>query len=336
MDVKELLKTQAYNFLRDDPRLGKNIILLTFGGSHAYGTNVPTSDVDIRGCALNSKADLLGFGTFEQVVNTETDTTVYAFNKLIQLLLSCNPNTIELLGCKPEHYFYLTDIGKALLENRKLFLSKRAVHSFGGYSTQQLRRLENALAHDAYPPEDKERHIMNACNNAMHTFPCRYKSFTPEQVRLSVQDLNGVPAIHADLSMTNVPLRQFISIANELTETTKNYDKLNHRNQKKDDLHLNKHAMHLIRLYLTCLDLLEKGEIITHREKDRDLLMGIRNGEFQKPDHTYRSEFFDMVSEFEKRLKYAQENTDLPDHPNEKLVEEFVISVNERVVRDEV
>ena len=336
MNVNKLLNSEQYDFLRVNPHLGENIILLTFGGSHSYGTNVATSDVDIRGCALNSKADLLGFGNFEQVVDIATDTTVYAFNKLIQLLLSCNPNTIELLGCKPEHYFYLTDVGRELIANRKLFLSKRAVNSFGGYATQQLRRLENALAHDAYPPEAKERHIMGSCNNAMLTFPCRYKTFSPEQIKLSVKELNGVPAIHADVSMVDVPLRQRISIANELTETTKNYDKLNHRNQKKDDLHLNKHAMHLVRLYLTCFDILEKHEIVTYRGRERELLLSIRNGKFQNPDHTYRSEFFDMISEFEKRLKYASENTDLPDHPNEKIVEEFVMSVNERVVRGEI
>lgn len=336
MNITELLTSREYDFLRTNPRLGKNIMLLTFGGSHAYGTNIETSDVDIRGMALNSKSDLIGLSNFEQVVNTETDTTIYAFNKLIKLLLSCNPNTIELLGCKPEHYFYITDIGQALIDNRKLFLSKRAVNSFGGYATQQLRRLENALAHDAYAPADKERHIMGSCNNAMLTFPCRYKTFTQDQIKLSVQELDGVPVIHADVNMVNVPLRQFISISNELTETTKNYDKLNHRNQKKDDLHLNKHAQHLIRLYMMCLDLLEKGEINTYREHDREFLLSIRNGAFQNPDHTYRPEFFDMVSDFEKRLEYAKANTDLPNAPDEKRVEEFVMYVNEKVVRGEI
>ena len=99
------------------------------------------SDIDIRGCTLNSKADLLGMGDFEQVVDTGTDTTVYAFNKLLSLLINCNPNTVELLGCKPEHYFVLTPIGKQLLDQRKLFLSRQAINSFGGYAGQQLRRL---------------------------------------------------------------------------------------------------------------------------------------------------------------------------------------------------
>lgn len=62
------------------------------------------------------RSDLLGLSAFEQVVNTETDTTIYSFNKLISLLINCNPNTIGLLGCKLEHYFMLTDIGKQMID----------------------------------------------------------------------------------------------------------------------------------------------------------------------------------------------------------------------------
>lgn len=169
--MNELLKGKEYEFLKTDPRLGKNIIFLTYGGSYAYGTNVPGSDIDIRGCTANGKSDLLGLGNFEQVVDTGTDTTVYAFNKLIGLLTNCNPNTIEMLGCLPEHYFVMTPIGREMLKNKKMFLSQRAIYSFSGYAAQQLRRLENALARDAYAPEDKERHIMGSCTNATYAFP---------------------------------------------------------------------------------------------------------------------------------------------------------------------
>lgn len=160
--IKEMVNGSAYDFLRTNEHLGSKIIFLTLGGSYSYGTNVETSDVDVRGCALNSESDLLGLTSFEQVVNTQTDTTIYAFNKLVNLLLNCNPNTIEMLGCKPEHYFYISDIGREMIANRKMFLSKRAVHSFGGYANQQLRRLENALARDRLSQARREEHILNS------------------------------------------------------------------------------------------------------------------------------------------------------------------------------
>ena len=330
-----MVASSEYDFLRTNPHLKNRIIFLTLGGSYSYGTNVETSDVDIRGCALNSPSDLLGLTNFEQVVHTQTDTTVYAFNKLIRLLLNCNPNTIEMLGCKPEHYFLLTESGRMLIENRKMFMSRRAVHSFGGYAAQQLRRLENALARDKMSQGRREEHIRNSMESAVNSFKGRYTEFdkgsfilyTDESPR---DDLDR--EIFADITLKKFPVREFNSMINDLTNVLGNYEKLNHRNHKKDDNPLNKHAMHLIRLYLMCLDILEKGDIITYRGDDLDLLMSIRHGEYQKEDGTYRQEFFDMVNQFEARLTYAKENTALPEGPNMKRVEEFVMEINRRAL----
>ena len=291
--IREMVKGSEYEFLRTNPHLNGKIIFLTLGGSYSYGTNVDTSDVDIRGCALNSPTDLLGLTNFEQVVNTQTDTTIYSFNKLVSLLLNCNPNTIEMLGCRPEHYFYLDEAGKAMIDNRKLFLSQRAVKSFK----------------DRYTSFDKGSILL----------------YTDDSER---EDLDR--EIFADIHLDKYPAREFNSMMNDLHNVLSSYEKLNHRNHKKDYQHLNKHAMHLIRLYLMCLDILEKGDIITYREADHDLLMGIRYGKYQQEDGTYRQEFFDMVNEFEKRMAYAKENTSLPKHPDMKRIEEFVMDVNRR------
>ena len=105
-EIREKLLTEEYDFLRTDKNLGSNIILLGLGGSHAYGMNTETSDLDVRGIATNSKRNILIGQDFEQVVEVNTDTTIYSFDKIINLLCSCNPNTIEMLGLKPEHYLY--------------------------------------------------------------------------------------------------------------------------------------------------------------------------------------------------------------------------------------
>lgn len=333
--IKELLKTSAYDFIKINPHLGRNVIFLTLGGSHAYGTNVEGSDVDIRGCALNSKQNLLGLSNFEQVIDNVTDTTIYSFNKLIGLISNCNPNTIEMLGCKPEHYFLITPIGKELIDNRHMFLSKKATYSFGGYANQQLRRLENALARDTYPQAEKERHIMNSVKSSMMTFEERYQSFPEGALKIYIDESdkeNMGQEIFLDVALEHYPLRDYKSMWSDMNTVVKEYGKLNQRNKKKDDIHLNKHAMHLIRLYLMCIDILEKEEIITYRDKDHDLLMSIRNGAYQKEDGTFHASFFDMIDEYEKKLEYAKKNTSLPEKPDYKRIEDFVMSVNERVV----
>ncbi|WP_196031609.1 nucleotidyltransferase domain-containing protein [Flavonifractor plautii] len=331
--IKEMVNGHAYDFLRTNPHLTGRIMFLTLGGSYAYGTNIETSDVDIRGCAMNSKSDLLGLTDFEQVVNTQTDTTIYGFNKLVSLLLNCNPNTIELLGCKPEHYFYISDAGQSMIDNRKLFLSKRAANSFGGYATQQLRRLENALARDRMSQADNEEHIRKAMDRAIKGFGDRYTVFDKGGIKLFTDVSNRDELdreVFCDIHLEKYPAREFSIMMNTLSNVIGNYEKLNHRNHKKDDNHLNKHAMHLIRLYMMCFDILEKGEINTYRANDRDFLLSIRNGAFQKEDGTYKPEFFDMVSEYEKRLSYAKEHTALPANPDMKRVEEFVMDINWR------
>ena len=330
-DIKKLTCGPEYDFLRTNEHLGNKIIFLTLGGSYSYGTNVETSDVDIRGCAINSPSDILGLSNFDQFVDERTDTTIYSFNKLIRLLTSCNPNTIEMLGCKAEHYIYVNDVGREMLNNRKLFLSKRAVNAFGGYANAQLNRLENALARDRLEQAKKEEHIRRSMENAVMGFENKYSNFDHGSIRLFTdvstrEDLDR--EIFVDVNLRHFPARQLNVMTAEMHNVLSAYEKINHRNHKKDEAHLNKHAAHLIRLYLMCIDILEKEEIITYRGKDHDLLMSIRNGEFMLADGTYIPEFFEMVNELEKRVEYAKENTSLPEKPNMNKIEEFVMDVN--------
>lgn len=336
--IKAELKGQKYNFLKENEHLGKNIILLGLGGSYAYGTNNETSDLDIRGCALNRKHDILTNQNFEQVVCNETDTTIYSFNKLVSLLSNCNPNVIEMLGLKPEHYLYLSSIGQELLDNKKLFLSKKAVHSFGGYANAQLWRLSNKAAREV-DQSQKELHIYKSIANASHEFKRKYFEFDDDSIKLYVDKSSREDfetEIFMDVHLTHYPLRDYKSMWSEMHNIVKDYAKIGARNQKaveKDKL--SKHMMHLVRLYLMCFDILENQEIITYREKDHGFLMDIRNGKFLNNQKQPTQDFFEMIDEFEKRLQYDAENTDLNETPDYHQINEFVASVNERVVRNE-
>ena len=336
--IKETLKTPEYSFLKENEHLGKNIILLGLGGSHAYGTNVEGSDVDIRGCALNSKMDILTNQNFEQFVNTETDTTIYSFNKLISLLTNVNPNTIELLGCKPEHYLYLSPIGKELLDNKHLFLSKKCIHSFGGYATAQLRRLDNKAGRSSQ--DNLEQHILNSINNAAYTFKQHYLEMPEDAVKLYIDEAVNEEyntEIFMDVNLKHYPLRDYKGMWLEMNNIVKEYNKIGHRNSNAIERgKLGKHMMHLVRLYLMCFDIMDKGEIITFREKDHDLLMDIRNGKYLDDNDQPVPEFMEMVAEYESKLDKLKETTALPDKPDYKKINEFVASVNERIVKNEI
>lgn len=218
-----------------------------------------------------------------------------------------------------------------MIDNKNLFLSQRAVHAFGGYANQQLRRLQNALTHDHYPQDEKERHILGTCKSVFEDFRLQHKDIPGDAVRLYIDKgvTDGMDTeIFIDCDLKHYPLRSFKQMNSDLGTVIGQYAKLGKRNSKKDDMHLNKHAMHLVRLYLMCFDILENGEINTYREDDRDFLLEIRGGKFQKPDGTYYHEFFDLINDYEKRLEYDKKNTSLPPSPDYKRIEEFVMEVN--------
>mgnify|MGYP002867315050 CR=1 FL=1 len=84
-------------------------ILIGYGGSIAYGTNLPTSDVDVRGIYMNPLDEFIGTKPVsEQYDPSGYDITIYSLKKIMHLLVQCNPNVIELLGLRPEHYLYKT------------------------------------------------------------------------------------------------------------------------------------------------------------------------------------------------------------------------------------
>ena len=334
---EQVINSKQYDFLRTNEHLGNKIILLGLGGSYAYGTNVETSDIDIRGCALNSKEELLGNRKFEQFVNEETDTTIYGFNKLVSLLSNCNPNTIEILGLKPEHYIYLSDIGHELIYNSEMFLSKKAVQSFGGYANSQLRRLDNKAVR-LVNQEQRENHILNSINNAKYTFPGKYFYYPEDSINLYIdksQQEDYDTEIFMDVNLHHYPLRDYKSMWSEMNNIVKDYSKIGKRNQHAIEHNkLGKHMMHLVRLFYMCFDILENHKIVTYRTKEHDLLMDIRNGKYLDNNKQPVPEFFEMVNELEKRLDYDKENTDLPSNPDYKRIEEFVIDVNERTIKN--
>lgn len=327
--------SKEYDFLRTNERLGNRIILMGLGGSHAYGTYNDNSDIDFRGITLQATSDLLGLTSFEQYEDANTDTVIYGFNKIVKLLLECNPNTIEMLGLDDEQYLIKTELGQELLDNKELFLSKRAAKSFGGYASAQLRRLQNAIARDSMAQSEREMHIMNSVKNSLEDFQRRAELFDRGTLRMYIDKAENPELdteIFIDADYKHLPLRDYEGMLNVMNTVIKEYDKIGKRNHKKDDNHLNKHAMHLIRLFMMAIDILEKKEINTHRVDDLDILLSIRRGDFMVDDHTFSKDFYDLLADYEKRLEIATAKTTLPDNPDMVKVEKFVEYVNRRAL----
>ena len=335
-DVLENIKKDAsYDFLKTNEHLGDNIILLGLGGSHAYGMNKEGSDMDVRGVALNTKREILLGRDFEQVVDVETDTTIYSFKKIISLLLECNPNTLEILGLRPEQYLIVKPEGQLLIDNASAFLSKRAVNSFGGYANQQLRRLENKVDRTLSQPQHIQ-HVLNTLEHARYDFDRKYTHYDSDIMSLYLEDVDGevdTKQIMADFTLKGYPLEEFNSLWSELKNIVSAYEKIGKRNKKaiqKDKL--GKHMAHLVRLYYMCFDIMQDGVIRTYREDEHQLLMDMRNNKFLDDEFKPIPEFYVLVDELEAKMQELKKTTKLPDEPDYDTVNKLLEKVNESII----
>ena len=176
--------------------------------------------------------------------------------------------------------------------------------------------------------------MFKTIDNAQYDFKQRYFPYDDSNIKLyACNDENGKNDIYVDFNLTKYPLRDLVGIYSEMSSIIKDYDKIGKRNTNAiEHGKLGKHMMHLVRLYLMCFDILEKGEINTYREDEHNFLMSIRNGFYLDENKQVKPEFYDIVNDFEKRLEYDKENTSLPDHPNMKIVNELLMEINELIV----
>lgn len=146
------------------PDLVARTLFLAVAGSRAQGLHRPDSDVDLRGVATPTAAQLLGYRqTFSQAdtpeglavfaphlrpderavaAGTKLEGSVYALAKFVRLAADANPSILEALFCRDEEVRICTPLGDRLRGARRAVLSMRAAESFSGYAQQQLRRIQ--------------------------------------------------------------------------------------------------------------------------------------------------------------------------------------------------
>lgn len=324
--------TEIENWLED------RIILKVYKGSCSYGTNHDNSDVDIGGICIPPNQYLYGYYSFEQYESKNyihfpsyketgqpADAVIYGLHKFVKLAFDCNPNIIETLFTDPIHILYCSRLGNMLLENRKLFLTKKAKFTFGGYAFTQMKRLTNKLPMEETKSrqlklEQKENHLKVRAIKIQHRLT---QLFLLES--LNHEDIKEIWELRNENDTIN---RRLAAIGEERAEIDRLMGGGNHNHhgshaglieQYGYDV---KHAMHLIRLLHMGLEILTEGECRVLRP-DNNYLLAICYGEYTLDQIQQEAEkLFRLLDE-------AYANSKLCDTPDVDKVNQLLMDITE-------
>jgi len=119
---------------------GAEPLLIVIRGSQAYGTNLPTSDIDYAGVYIQDQSDIYGTRYKEQINDDSNDTVFYEVRRFLELVASNNPNILELLNTPEDCILYKHPLFDEILKHKDQFVTKICAKSFGGYAIQQIKK----------------------------------------------------------------------------------------------------------------------------------------------------------------------------------------------------
>lgn len=323
--IHHILKEPEYDFLRNEKNLGNNIILLGLSGSHAYGLDKPSSDLDIKGIATRRPTDILLQNDFQTYAHDTTDTTILSVERAIQLFKSCKPNIIELLWLDPNDYIYMTDLGEKLITNRQIFLSKNSINIFALYMSNTLKLLQQKTK-CAMSEKKFYDHIFTVIDKLTDIFNQENKC------NIHICNVNNSINVSGDISDINIDkLDAFIT---NIKQTYNSYMKRSKRNEHAIAHNkIEKHMSTILLGYMMSIDLLTKQETTVKRKDEHQLLMDIRNKKYTDENGEPNKEFFDIVSDYDRKYNEAIKITKLPYELDDNKIKTLLKEINAEVMR---
>lgn len=323
-----------------------NMLVKHLAGSQAYGTSLPTSDVDYRGVFCAEPINLLTpFYTVNEVVDsTEEDTKLYELAHFMKLTLACNPNIVETLWVDEEDITFTTPAYELLRSHRSEFLSSKIAFTTSGYAIAQLKRIKGHNKWITNPQSEEPPRQIDFVSLVQNFSVLKMLKIDLKEYRQGYRlipygrDIYGLlvaPSEAYETFSDDYTLNTIFEEDGDLPRSTPlailkfnkeeyNLAKEKHaqywtwkknRNEVRSALeeehgYDTKHAMHLVRLLRMGKEALETGQIIVKRPDAAELLE-IRDGAWT----------------YEQCIAYAEEmdnlicgelynKTDLPKKPN--------------------
>lgn len=161
--MKKILNNEEAQKKLDFLRENNLIILECIVGSQAYGTALPTSDIDKKFVYIDPLNDLLSNTNTEQL-NINKDFVGYEVGRFCELLSTCNPNMLDLLDVPDDCIIIKTELfDEFFTNNAAKFLSKTIEQSFGRYAYSQIAKAHGANKKVMQPMDKHRKGLLDFC-----------------------------------------------------------------------------------------------------------------------------------------------------------------------------
>lgn len=294
--------------------LPENLILLGYRGSIAHNMYVPQhdpnsiDDKDLMGVYVAPVEHYLGFGRNEvrEKFIDEWDAVSYEVKKFIGLLLKCNPNVLSLLWLPERHLIFEHELGRLLRENRALFVTKQAYHSFNGYAYAQFKR-------------------MTHFNQEAQTEMAALESELADR-RIDLKQLNATQAERDSIVQADPFCGLTLgALIDRYASLKRKYFSGGYMGAKRKELvrkvgYDAKNAAHLIRLLRMGIEFLVEGDLHVERA-DAEQLLSIKRGEW---------DIERVKDEADRLFKLAEDayvRSSLPPKPDTQKAEELCMDI---------
>ncbi|MBG8553962.1 nucleotidyltransferase domain-containing protein [Hymenobacter guriensis] len=137
------------------------ILFEAISGSRAYGTDLPTSDTDLKGVFILPETEFYGLDYVPQVANDTNDEVFYELRRFVELLLKSNPTVLELLGTPEDCVVYRHPLFAAF--RAEDFLSKLCRQSFAEYAVAQIRKARGLNKKINHPEPPQRKSVLDFC-----------------------------------------------------------------------------------------------------------------------------------------------------------------------------
>ncbi len=332
-------------------------------GSHLYGTNTPDSDIDTRGVFIPSIEYFLGVAQRTTGYRDKiTDTEYHELSHFFKLALKCNPNIIEYFFIPTSQMITSSKEWDLIVENKDLFLSSKAKHTFTGYAFSQMKRIKNHRAWLLTPPKKKperkdfdlpphksllSRDKIGAFNEIIANYLKQIGAYHElKDNLLEMEEVHNYKAIVENTSKldykavgTIVPLSDNIMYALErekayssaLMHWTQYQNWLKNRNPARAKLEAKykydtKMALHCFRLMSEGEELLNKGTI-TFPRPDGELLLEIKNGKYKY------NELIEKLENMESFFEELYTKSSLPKKPQLNKANDLCVKIVRQYIK---